>query len=233
MSSRLASFRGPSTPTTSPAAPQKYPNSPASPSRSSPPESTYHRKTRTLLQELRSISETWDDLVMIDGLKAARELVNTRTDLDNDLKLIADKKPRKVMVLPRLSTMDECIANLDAVITKLRKQFYKMNSVIENLEMVLIDASKVKGWRWVHEEPLWVTWSLEAFVTRVPEVLKAYHRSLALHVELVNKLRKHSITFEQSREIINQWTEQPWLENAGWEAAWEDICEAEVEGWNR
>jgi len=82
MSSRLASFRGPSTPTTSPAAPQRYPNSPASPSRATPPESTFHRKTRTLLQELRSIADTWDDLVLIDGLKAARELVNTRTDLE-------------------------------------------------------------------------------------------------------------------------------------------------------
>jgi len=70
-------------------------------------------------------------------------------------------------------------------------------------------------------------------VTRIPEILRPYHRSLALHIELVDKLRKHSIGFERSREIINQWAAQPWLESAGWEAAWEDICEAEVEGWNR
>lgn len=43
------------------------------------------------------------------------------------------------------------------------KQFQKMNNVIDNLEAVLVDAHKVKGWQWVHEEPLWVTWSLEAF----------------------------------------------------------------------
>ena len=75
--SRLASFRGPSTPSSSPAKP---PNSPASPSRQT--DSTFHRKTRTLLQELRSITETWDDLVLIDGLKAARGLVDARTDLE-------------------------------------------------------------------------------------------------------------------------------------------------------
>ncbi len=58
-----------------------------------------------------------------------------------------------------------------------------------------------------------------------------YHRSLAFHAELVDELRSHTITFEKSREIVNKWVEQPWLEDTGWEAAWEDICEAEVERW--
>ena len=77
--SRLASFRGPSTPSSSPAQ-FKPPNPPASPSRQT--ESTFHRKIRTFLQELRSITETWDDLVLIDGLKAARDLVDARTELE-------------------------------------------------------------------------------------------------------------------------------------------------------
>jgi len=38
-----------------------------------------------------------------------------------------------------------------------------MSNVMDSLELVLVDAHKVKGWQWVHEEPLWVTWSLEAF----------------------------------------------------------------------
>ncbi|KAF8969893.1 hypothetical protein BDZ97DRAFT_1902299 [Flammula alnicola] len=228
MSGRLASFRGPSTPTSSPAQ-HKPQNPPASPSRQT--ESTFHRKTRTLLQELRSITETWDDLVLVDGLKAARELVDTRTDLDNALKLLPDNTPRTRLVVPKLAIMDTCIEKLDAVLVKLQKQFLRMNNVIDNLEMVLVDAHKVKGWQWVKQEPLWVTWSLENFVTRIPELIKPYHRSLALHVELVEKLRSHSITFEKSREVINMWVEQSWLEDAGWEAVWEDICEAEVERW--
>lgn len=75
MSTRLASFRGPSTPTSSPA-----PHPPASPSRHT--ESTFHRKTRSLLQELRAIADTWHELVLIDGVRAARELVDTRTELE-------------------------------------------------------------------------------------------------------------------------------------------------------
>lgn len=79
MSGRLSSFKGPSTPTSSPAH-HRPQNTPASPSRQV--ESTFHRKTRTLLQELQSITETWEDLVLLDGLKAVRELVDTRTDLE-------------------------------------------------------------------------------------------------------------------------------------------------------
>ncbi|KAF8163139.1 hypothetical protein B0H34DRAFT_309315 [Crassisporium funariophilum] len=226
--SRLASFRGPSTPTSSPAQ-HKPLNTPASPSRLT--ESTFHRKTRTLLQELRSITETWDDLVLIDGLKAARELVDTRTDLDNALKLLPDNQPRTHLVGPKLVTMEKCIANLDIVLTKLHKQFYKINNAVDNLELVLYDAHKVKGWQWIQEEPLWTTWPLEKFVTRIAELLQPYHRSLNLHIELVEVLRSHSISFEDSRDAVNKWVEQPWLEDAGWKAVWEDICEAEVERW--
>jgi hypothetical protein len=40
-----------------------------------------------------------------------------------------------------------------------------MNTVIDNMEALLIEAHKVKGWRFVHEQPLWVTWTLEKFGT--------------------------------------------------------------------
>lgn len=80
MSSRLASFKGPSTPTSSPVQQRQSSSAPPSPAKVT--ESTYHRKLRTLLQELRSSTETWDDLVLIDGLKAAKGLVDTRTELE-------------------------------------------------------------------------------------------------------------------------------------------------------
>ena len=38
-----------------------------------------------------------------------------------------------------------------------------MNSAIDNMEQVLYEAHKAKGWQWAHEHPLWVTWSLETF----------------------------------------------------------------------
>lgn len=134
MSGRLASFKGPSTPNASPAR-AVQPTKPASPSR--PTESTYHRKLRTLLYELRTITENWDDIVLVDGLKAAKSLVDTRTDLEcvlfcqikfddtytpnsNELGLIpAGTQPQTHIVQPKLAVMEKRISELDTVILKL------------------------------------------------------------------------------------------------------------------
>ncbi|KAK1224471.1 hypothetical protein PQX77_012645 [Marasmius sp. AFHP31] len=251
MSGRLASFRGPSTPTSSPVQHKTVSNSvPSSPSSLKVTESTYHRKTRTLLQEIRTITETWDDLVLIDGLKAAKSLVDTRTDLDNALSLFPDRIPRSRVVTPKLEIMEKRIAELDNVISKLvrdldvganargltplekQKQFRKLCTVIENLEALVVEAQKTKGWEWVEREPLWTTWSLNKFVSSVPDILHPYHRSLNEHIALVNILRSHSIPFEDSRKAIAKWAEQAWFEDSSWDAQWEDLCAAEVDRWN-
>ena len=39
----------------------------------------------------------------------------------------------------------------------------KLSNIMESLEEVLYEAHKMKGWNWVHEEPLWCTWTLEKF----------------------------------------------------------------------
>ncbi|KAJ7074231.1 hypothetical protein C8F01DRAFT_1205382 [Mycena amicta] len=234
MSHRLASFKGPSTPSSSPVASKQHPKSPASPSRTV--ESTYHRKTRTALQELRTITETWDDLVLLDGLKAARSLVDTRTDLENNAATRSHRfpngLPRQRLVTPKIEIMEKRIAELDGVVVKLQKQFRKMNAVIEGLEALLIDAHKIKGCQWASEEPLWVTWSLEKIrypdskpVSSISGLLLPYHRSLNTHIDLVNILRN-------SRDALAKWAEQSWLEEDGWEAMWEDLCVAEVEKWD-
>jgi hypothetical protein len=141
--SRLASFRGPSTPTSSPIQqanqrPNKGKSVLDSPSRQI--ESTYHRKVRTCLQEIRAVTETWEDLVILDGLKSLKKLVDTRTDLEyaleltlfatqtyslvckrfsNQLAHVPNRLPRAHIVAPKLQITDQCIGNLDAVIGKL------------------------------------------------------------------------------------------------------------------
>ena len=68
-------------------------------------------------------------------------------------------------------------------------------------------------------------------VNRIAELLPPYNRSLNIHIELVDVLRSHSITFEESRDAINKWVEQAELEETSWKAVWEDIFEVEVEHW--
>ena len=53
-----------------------------------------------------------------------------------------------------------------------------------------------------------------------------------MHIEIVNSLRSHSVSFEESRESLSRWIAQPWLEEDGWEVKWEDLCEIEVERWD-
>lgn len=44
-----------------------------------------------------------------------------------------------------------------------RKQFQKMNSIVDNMEALLADAHKAKGWHWVSLEPMWTSWPMEKF----------------------------------------------------------------------
>jgi len=130
MSRRLSSFHsGPSTPSPS----RQQPGNPSSPSRLT--ESVYHRKIRTLLLELRVVANTWDSLVLLAGLKAAKSLVDTRTELEyvspspknanrnvvhsNALAITPGKQPRTRLVGPKLTLMEKRIAELDTVISKL------------------------------------------------------------------------------------------------------------------
>lgn len=98
MSGRLASFKGPSTPLSPESPPsgrKKSSNNrgsftgnkgdansppPVSPGREL--ESTFHRKIKLQLLEIRSICRLWSDIVLHDGLKAAKTLVDTRTELE-------------------------------------------------------------------------------------------------------------------------------------------------------
>lgn len=69
-------------------------------------------------------------------------------------------------------------------------------------------------------------------MSSISEVLIPYHRSLADHAELVETLRYHSISFDDSRKAIAQWSNQQWLADDGWAARWEDLCAVEIEYWD-
>jgi len=231
MSGRLASFRGPSTPTSSPVSQAKQSGAtPHSPSRLA--ESTHHRKVRSLLLEIRTVAETWDNIVLVDGMKAAKSLVDTRTDLENELSLLpAGMQPRHHVVQPKLAIAEKRIAELDQVIAKLQKQFNRMNMLVDQLENLFHETHKTKGLQ-VVQEPLWATWSLEKFASSVPDILTPYHRSLRMHADIVDLLRPHSASFEASRNALTQWVAEPFLEEEGWDNYWEDLCEAEIDRWN-
>ncbi|KAF7431094.1 hypothetical protein PC9H_006813 [Pleurotus ostreatus] len=266
--SRLASFRGPSAPSTSPVPNPQSPSNkkksrrsdaltdssnlqpPSSPSRSAT-ESTFHRKTRAYLLEFKAIANSWDDLVLIDGVRAAKHLVDARTELENSIALAPDRRPRYHLVGEKLVLAENKITELESIIATLEKHFWRMNNIIDGLEALYFEVTKAKGFQWAAKEPLWTTWSLEKFGTHTdsfflhpsrlicaccsclhsfssPGVQSALHECKII----VDTLRSHTATFEVSRDAIARWVEQPWLEEFGWGANWEELCAAEVEKWD-
>lgn len=81
--SRLASLT-PSRPRSSPRN-TPSPSAPASPRPASPSpsvgETTYHRKLRLVVAELRAVFRTWDEVVLVDGLKAGKGCVDAVTEI--------------------------------------------------------------------------------------------------------------------------------------------------------
>ncbi|CAK5279716.1 unnamed protein product [Mycena citricolor] len=265
MSHRLASFKGPSTPNSSPVSPKTTkspkarsnqntnfpPPSPVPDSPSRAVESTYHRKIRSALYELRALSETWDDLAVVDGLKAARALVDGRTELDNALTAIPDGLPRSRLLGPKISQMELRLVELNVVLKKLARSlrissatigtyagfvqraiFRRMCATIDGLDALLIEAHRTKGAQWTTQEPLWVTWSVDRFVSTLPNVLIPYHRALHAYAALVDTLRNHALPFDEARKAIADWSEQTGLNDDGWTGTWEGLCAAEVGGWD-
>jgi hypothetical protein len=148
------------------------------------------------------------------------------------------RKARKMTTILYLSVITSILQT---------KLLQRMNTVLDNMDALMFEAEKLKGFQWCHEEPLWTSWPIEKFgrqtftprrqlLTRVTVVALSglttpYHRSLALHKELVDTLRSHTVSFEDSRNAISQWVEQPYLRDDGWDEKWEDLCEVEVERW--
>jgi hypothetical protein len=38
-----------------------------------------------------------------------------------------------------------------------------MNVIVDNMEALLTEAHKAKGWQWVQQVPMWTTWPMEKF----------------------------------------------------------------------
>jgi hypothetical protein len=91
----------------------------------------------------------------------------------------AGTQPGSIMVSPKLDVMDECITLLDSVLMKLvrwcsscdliimnvcqSKLLRRMSTVLDNMETLMFEAERLKGFQWCHEEPLWVSWPIEKF----------------------------------------------------------------------
>lgn len=219
---RLASFGGPSTPTKLNRA-VSNPPSPAAQRSSS--ETTYHRKLRAALIDFRLAAQTWRELVHIDGFKAAKTLIDTRTDLENTLKTYG--RPQKPLVAAKLNIMEARLRELDVVLQKMQNQREKIHGALDNIELLINDAHRAKGWEWVSNEALWCTWPMDKFYQSLLGLMPDLHRSLEVRREVVSTLKSHDVSFERSKEALQSWS-GPTLDQ--WDEL-EELFSIEVDGW--
>lgn len=76
--SRLASLQ--STPKRSRSSPSPSPSPAPSPLRAT--ESTHHRMLKLVLAEVKVVLSTWDDILLIDGLKAGKACIDEGTEME-------------------------------------------------------------------------------------------------------------------------------------------------------
>ncbi|KAH9934834.1 uncharacterized protein B0H18DRAFT_1181536 [Fomitopsis serialis] len=172
--------------------------------------------------------------VIFDGLKAAKSLVDARTDLDNPRDERAAHLPATFR--DKFAMMEQDIMILacrrearehDAPKTK--KQFQRMNTILK-LEAVLFEATKQKDGS-CPRAPMGVLvmdkFGMTTFISTHSDltgnrsdndisILIPYHRSLLMHEELTSicEAMKH---LRGSRRALAEWAAQPYLEDHSWE----------------
>lgn len=98
-------------------------------------------------------------------------------------KLKSHGRPMKPLVAEKLHIMDAKVQELDTILSKLVRslvyalhllkdikssQLNKTNVVVENVEVLINEAHRSKGWTWIKTVPLWSTWPMEHLCKLLP-----------------------------------------------------------------
>ncbi|KAK8865783.1 hypothetical protein IAR55_000930 [Kwoniella newhampshirensis] len=192
--SRLASL----TPSRSRARNSQSPSpSPAQSPSLQPTETTHHRMLKLVLAEIRNVLRTWDELVMIDGFKAAKGCVDEATEMDNLIGV--DERPERPEIGPHLASLYTHRIALKTVLTKLDNNLGKLNTLADQAEKILFAACQREGMDFVFIEPLWLTWTLEQFINSLSPLISLHTSHLATINTLSSTILDPSTSFDDAR----------------------------------
>ena len=69
-------------------------------------------------------------------------------------------------------------------------------------------------------------------MTEISNILATHRRSLEEHAAIVEEVRSHDTPFAEAKEAVLRWAAPGVLEDEGWDARWEDLCDVEVDKWD-
>ncbi|KAH7341352.1 hypothetical protein B0J17DRAFT_646213 [Rhizoctonia solani] len=238
MSKRLASFGGPSTPTSSPIAGQstttptkaagKKKHTPASPDPRSPrvasrkakpkEETEIQRLVRTTLKLASLELGEWEQCVK-NGLQDAKLMVDRATELDNALGSIpsSEVQPRFRVATDKLDDIDMLREATRGRILVMGHHFTKIGKRANRLEQALIEFVQMNGVEAAEQAPLWVskTWSLEQYVLQMHRILRPLDRLLYTVQVLSEKIIAYGLSGGLSSEEIRLLESAPLVPGQG------------------
>ncbi|AFR93797.2 hypothetical protein C343_01687 [Cryptococcus neoformans C23] len=224
MASRLASLT-PSKNARSRGSPSPSPSPAQSPLR--PTETTHHRMLKLVIGEIKNVIRNWDEIVILEGFKAAKGCVDESTEMDNILDV--EERPEREEVGPHLSTLYNHRVNLQTTISKLDNFLGKLNQLVDQAEKVLLGACQRETYDFVFIEPLWLTWTLEHFVNTISSLIPHHTYHLAELSVLASTILDPATAFDDAKYALEAWRD---LATGGerWEAVreWEELVEMEL-----
>ncbi|WVN85632.1 uncharacterized protein L203_100781 [Cryptococcus depauperatus CBS 7841] len=227
MASRLASLtpskdnhaRGSSSPSLSPAT--------VSPSKQS--ETTHHRMLKLVVKEVQNTIKTWDELIILDGFKAAKGCVDESTEMDNILEL--EDRLEREEIGSHLAALYRHRAVLQATMRKLDANLDKLTQLADQAEKILFGAYQRESDEFVFDEPLWTTWTLEHFINSIASLISSHTQHLSQLSILASRILDPETTFKDAKVTLESWRD---LSSGGdrWESVreWEELMEIEMFG---
>ncbi|WWD18035.1 hypothetical protein CI109_102482 [Kwoniella shandongensis] len=222
--SRLASL----TPSRSRARNSLSPSPSPAPSLSSlQTETTHHRMLKLVLAEIKNVLKTWDELVMIDGFKAAKGCVDEATEMDNLIGV--DERPERPEIGPHLAALYAHRIALKMVLTKLDNNLGKLNTLADQAEKILFAACQRESMEFVFVEPLWLTWTLEQFVNSLSPLISQHTSHLATIASLSTTILSPSTSFDDAKFNLEAYRDIAMGgERYQYTREWEELVEIEV-----
>ncbi|CAE6480659.1 unnamed protein product [Rhizoctonia solani] len=241
MSKRLASFGGPSTPTSSPVTGQsastptktggKKKPTPTSPNPRSPrtnasrkpnlkprEETDIQRLVRTTLKLASLELVEWEQSTR-NGLQDAKLMVDRATELDNALGSIpsSDTQPRFRVVTDKLDDIEVLREATRSRIIVIRHHFSKIVKRANKLEQALIEFVQTNGVDAAEQTPLWAgkTWSLGQYVLHMHRILRPLNRLLHTIQVLTEKVIAYGLSGGLSSEETLLLERQPLVPGQG------------------
>ncbi|WVW82088.1 hypothetical protein I302_104093 [Kwoniella bestiolae CBS 10118] len=200
---------------------------PGSPARST--ETTHHRMLKLVLSEVRKIIKTWDELVIMDGFKACKGVIDEGTEMDNILSI--EDKPERPEVGGHLNLWYAHRLSLESTLKKLDNNLYKLTALADQAEKILFEAYKREGHEFVFVEPLWFTWTLEKFVNSLSPLISLHTSHLASLTSYSNIILDPNTPFDDAKLTLESWRD---IATGGerWVGVreWEELVDIELSG---